>query len=61
MRLGGQELQINVVDAQTLVSAMEHPEEYEDLVVRVAGFSAYFTKLNRNVQEEIMSRMEQAV
>jgi len=61
MKLGGQELQINVVDAQTLASAMEHPQEYEDLVVRVAGFSAYFTKLSRSVQEEIMSRMEQAV
>ncbi|NLN46452.1 MAG: glycyl radical protein, partial [Clostridiaceae bacterium] len=61
MQLGGQELQINVVDAGTLVAAMEHPEEYQDLVVRVAGYSAYFTRLRADVQQEILSRTEQAV
>lgn len=61
MRLGGQELQINVVDAGTLVAAMEHPEKYQDLVVRVAGYSAYFTRLRADIQREILSRTEQAV
>jgi formate C-acetyltransferase len=60
-QLGGQELQINVVDGATLRAAQADPEAYEDLVVRVAGYSAYFTRLGRDVQEEIISRTEQAV
>ncbi len=59
MELGGQELQINVVDAQTLLDAQENPGDYRDLVVRVAGYSAYFTTLSRKVQDEIISRTEQ--
>ena len=59
MELGGQELQINVVDAQTLKDAQERPEAYADLVVRVAGYSAYFTTLDRAIQNEIISRTEQ--
>ena len=60
-RLGGQELQINVVDAATLHAAQADPEAYSDLVVRVAGYSAYFTQLGRDVQNEIISRTEQSV
>jgi formate C-acetyltransferase len=60
-RLGGQELQINVVDAATLHAAQADPEAYSDLVVRVAGYSAYFTQLGRDVQDEIISRTEQSV
>jgi formate C-acetyltransferase len=60
-RLGGQELQINVVDAATLRAAQADPEAYQDLIVRVAGYSAYFTRLGRDVQEEIISRTEQSV
>ena len=59
MELGGQELQINVVDAQVLEAAMANPEPYRDLIVRVAGYSAYFTQLNRDVQLEVLSRTEQ--
>jgi formate C-acetyltransferase len=59
--LGGQELQINVVDAATLLAAQAEPEAYADLVVRVAGYSAYFTRLGRDVQDEIISRTEQQV
>ena len=55
---GGQELQINAVSRQVLLDAMEHPEGYEDLVVRVSGFSAYYTRLNRAVQEDILKRTE---
>jgi formate C-acetyltransferase len=61
LRLGGQELQVNVVDAATLRAALAEPEGYADLIVRVAGYSAYFTRLGRDVQEEIISRTEQQV
>lgn len=55
---GGQEVQINCVSRETLKDAMEHPENYAGLVVRVSGFSAYFTKLDRAVQEDILHRTE---
>ncbi len=55
---GGQEVQINCVSKETLRDAMEHPEKYAGLVVRVSGFSAYFTKLDRAVQEDILHRTE---
>jgi len=58
-RRGGQEMQINATSRQTLEDAMEHPEQYSDLVVRVSGFSAYFTTLNRSVQEDILARTQQ--
>jgi formate C-acetyltransferase len=61
MRLGGQELQINVMDVATLREAQARPQDYGDLIVRVAGFSAYFTQLQRVVQEEIISRTEHQV
>ena len=55
---GGQEMQINSVSRDTLKDAMEHPERYESLVVRVSGFSAYFTRLDRSVQSDILERTE---
>ena len=61
MQLGGQELQINVVDADTLLAAQRDPEAYSDLIVRVAGFSAYFAQLARDTQDEIISRTEHQV
>jgi formate C-acetyltransferase len=61
MTLGGQELQINVVDAATLRAAQKSPDEYADLVVRVAGYSAYFVTLSREIQNEVISRTEQVV
>jgi pyruvate formate-lyase/glycerol dehydratase family glycyl radical enzyme len=61
LRLGGQELQVNVVDTETLRAAQADPGTYTDLIVRVAGYSAYFTQLGRDVQEEIISRTEQRV
>ena len=51
-------VQFNVVSAQTLREAQRRPEEYRHLVVRVAGYSAYFTELDRELQEEIMRRTE---
>jgi formate C-acetyltransferase len=56
MRLGGQQVQVNIIDTETLREAQAHPEAHRDLVVRVAGFSAYFTDLSRDVQDEIISR-----
>ncbi len=55
---GGQELQINAVSRKILMDAMEHPERYGSLVVRVSGFSAYFTTLDREVQLDILKRTE---
>ena len=60
LELGGQELQINVVDAQTLRDAQEHPHRYADLLVRVAGYSGYFTLLSKESQDEVISRTEQS-
>ena len=50
--------QFNLVDTCTLRDAQENPEEYADLLIRVAGYSAYFTKLHSDVQEEIIRRTE---
>ncbi len=55
---GGQELQINVVDSATLRAAQKNPEQYRDLVVRVAGFSEFFVNLTPDMQEEIIARTE---
>ncbi|MBM3891577.1 MAG: formate C-acetyltransferase/glycerol dehydratase family glycyl radical enzyme, partial [Verrucomicrobia bacterium] len=55
---GGQELQINVVDSATLRAAQKDPDQYRDLVVRVAGFSEFFVNLTPDMQEEIIARTE---
>jgi len=54
---GGIQLQINCVDQITLVDAQKHPEQHQNLIVRVAGFSEYFCNLDRDLQNEIISRM----
>jgi pyruvate formate-lyase/glycerol dehydratase family glycyl radical enzyme len=56
--LGGHHMQFNVVSAETLRAAQEHPEQYRTLVVRVAGYSDYFVRLSRDLQDEIISRTE---
>ncbi len=56
--LGGIQLQFNTTDRRTLEAAMQNPEPYRDLVVRVSGFSAHFTSLDRAVQEDILERSE---
>ncbi|MEM1552999.1 MAG: pyruvate formate lyase family protein [Candidatus Bathyarchaeia archaeon] len=55
---GGKWIQFNVVDRETLLEAQKHPEKYRDLIVRVAGYSAYFTQLSRGVQDDIIRRTE---
>ena len=56
--LGGKHIQFNVVSKETLVDAQRHPENYRDLIVRVAGYSAYFVQLGAVIQDEIIGRME---
>ena len=55
---GGLEIQFNVIDRATLLDAQMHPDKHEDLVVRVSGFSAYFTTLMKATQDEIIARTE---
>jgi pyruvate formate-lyase/glycerol dehydratase family glycyl radical enzyme len=57
--LGLSQIQLNVVSTGTLKEAQKAPERYGDLIVRVAGYSAYYTELNDDVQNAIISRMEQ--
>jgi formate C-acetyltransferase len=58
-KLGGHHIQFNVVDTATLREAQRKPEDYRSLLVRVAGYSDYFVDLDRNHQEEIISRTAQ--
>jgi formate C-acetyltransferase len=57
-KLGGHHIQFNVVSAQTLRDAQARPEQYRDLIVRVAGYSDYFCDLGRSLQDEIIARTE---
>ncbi len=54
-------IQFNVVDKQTLQAAKARPEKYSDLIVRVAGFSAYFVDLSSGLQDHIIARTEQSL
>ena len=56
---GGYHIQFNVVSAKTLRDAQAHPEKYQDMLVRVAGYSAYFTSLSTEIQDNIIHRAEQ--
>ena len=58
-RMDGHHIQFNVVDADTLREAQKHPEDYRDLIVRVAGYSDYFNDLGEDLQNEIICRTEQ--
>ncbi|MBN2242705.1 MAG: formate C-acetyltransferase [Acidobacteria bacterium] len=55
---GGKHVQFNVVSREMLLEAQQDPERYRDLVVRVAGYSAYFTQLNHAIQDEVIARTE---
>ncbi|HOJ40474.1 MAG TPA: pyruvate formate lyase family protein, partial [bacterium] len=56
--LGGMQVQVTVVDQAILKEAMKNPEKYQDLIVRVGGYSEYFTRLDRALQETIAARTE---
>ena len=55
---GGKHIQFNVVDNSVLKKAQENPKDYPELIVRVAGYSTYFTLLTPAVQNEIIKRTE---
>jgi len=59
--LKGWHVQYNVVDRQTLLDAQREPEKHRDLIVRVAGYSAFFTSLAPETQNDIISRTEQMI
>jgi formate C-acetyltransferase len=61
LETGGMQMQFNVVSTETLRDAMEHPEAYRNLMVRISGYNAYFVELNRELQEEIIERAEHAM
>ncbi len=57
--MDGHHIQFNVIDKQTLIDAQNNPEEYKDLIVRVAGYSDFFRNLSKPLQDEIIERTEQ--
>lgn len=59
--LGGKHVQFNVVSREMLLEAQKCPDSYSDLVVRVAGYSAYFVQLGKRVQDEIIARTELSI
>lgn len=61
LQRGGFELQINVVDKETLLAAQKDPESYRDLIVRIGGYSDYFVKLSPEMQAEVLLRTEHEV
>ncbi|MBR4691947.1 MAG: hypothetical protein IKP17_04225 [Oscillospiraceae bacterium] len=61
MDMGGMEVQYNIVSSETLRAAQARPEDYRDLVVRIAGYSAYFNELSRDCQNDLISRTENSL
>ena len=60
-RLHGYHVQYNIVSRETLIDAQLHPEKHKDLIVRVAGYSAFFNVLSRKTQDDIIGRTEQSL
>jgi len=58
LQRGGIEMQVNVVDRETLLDARKHPENHRDLIVRIGGYSDYYVRLSDALQEEILERRE---
>ena len=56
--LGGHHIQFNIVDTATLKAAQDSPEDYKDLLVRMAGYSDYFNDMNADLQQEVIERTE---
>ena len=59
--LGGMQMQLNVVNTETLRDAMANPDAYRDLLVRISGYNAYFVTLNRDMQRELIERAEYGI
>lgn len=60
-RLHGYHVQYNIVSKETLIDAQKHPEKHKDLIVRVAGYSAFFNVLSKKMQDDIIGRTEQSL
>lgn len=60
-RLHGYHVQYNIVSRETLIDAQLHPEKHKDLIVRVAGYSAFFNVLSKKTQDDIIGRTEQTL
>lgn len=60
-RLHGYHVQYNIVSRETLIDAQNHPENHKDLIVRVAGYSAFFNVLSKKTQDDIIGRTEQTL
>lgn len=56
--LGGMQWQFNVVTTDMMRDAMENPDDYRWLIVRISGYNAYFTSINKNMQMELIERTE---
>jgi formate C-acetyltransferase len=61
LSLGGHHLQINCQDKKVFIDAQKYPENYPSLLVRVAGYMAYFVELPKHVQDEIIHRTSLAI
>lgn len=60
VKLGGMQIQFNMMDPETLRDAQKNPADYRNLIVRVAGYSAYFVDLSTEVQNEIIGRFQRS-
>ncbi len=60
VKLGGMQIQFNMMDPETLRDAQKNPADYRNLIVRVAGYSAYFVDLSNEVQDEIIGRFQRS-
>ena len=58
VRRGGHQLQLNAVNRETLLDAQAHPEDHQNLIVRVWGWSAYFVQLDKKYQDHVIARQE---
>ena len=58
---GGHHLNVNVLNRDMLLDAQKHPENHKDLIVRVAGYSAFFNVLSKATQDDIIGRTEQSL
>ena len=61
MDMGGQQLQLNAVNRDTMLDAQRNPQDHQNLIVRVWGWSGYFVELDKEYQDHIISRMELAL
>lgn len=59
--MGGMQLQINVVDQETLRDAIKNPEKYQDLIIRIGGYSEYFNRLSLELKQTLLERTEHSI